>query len=97
MSIYRPRFINEWRDIKREGGYKLLLKKKRVASYCGFFPLLSHPRFNPLYHHSLSWIYIPERLFLSAFLFCGASPASPIQFNSLTSDVRGCQIRTAMD
>ena len=28
MSIYRPKFINEWRDIKREGGYKLLLKKK---------------------------------------------------------------------
>jgi len=28
MSIYRPKFLLEWLDIKREGGYKLLLQKK---------------------------------------------------------------------
>jgi len=28
MSIYRPKFLLEWLDIKRKGGYKLLLKKK---------------------------------------------------------------------
>ena len=37
MSIYRPRFINEWRDIKREGGYKLLLKKKGWQDIVAFF------------------------------------------------------------
>ena len=97
MSIYRPRFINEWRDIKREGGYKLLLKKKGWQVIVAFFLFY-------LIRDSILYIIIPylgytslKGLFLSAFLFCGASPASPIQFNSLTSDVRGCQIRTAMD
>jgi hypothetical protein len=28
MSLYRPKFIKEWSNIKSEGGYKLLLKKK---------------------------------------------------------------------
>jgi len=37
MSIYRPKFINEWRDIKREGGYKLLLKKKGWQVIVAFF------------------------------------------------------------
>ena len=37
MSIYRPKLINEWRDIKREGGYKLLLKKKGWQVIVAFF------------------------------------------------------------
>ena len=37
MSIYRPNFINEWRDIRREGGYKLLLKKKGWQVIVAFF------------------------------------------------------------
>ena len=28
MSKFNPKFINEWLEIKREGGYKLLFKKK---------------------------------------------------------------------
>ena len=64
MSIYRPKFINEWRDIKREGGYKLFLKKKRVASNCGLFLFLSYPRFYSLYYYTLHRIYFTARLFL---------------------------------
>ena len=28
MSLFRPKFIAEWLDIRREGGVKLLIKKK---------------------------------------------------------------------
>ena len=28
MSKFNPKFMNEWLEIKREGGYKLLFKKK---------------------------------------------------------------------
>ena len=28
MSFYRPKFLLEWLEIKKEGGYKLLLRKK---------------------------------------------------------------------
>ena len=28
MSLYRPKFLLEWLEIKREGGFKLLLKRK---------------------------------------------------------------------
>lgn len=37
MSLYRPKFISEWRDIKREGGYKLLMKKKGFQVIATFF------------------------------------------------------------
>ncbi len=37
MSFYRPNFINEWRDIRREGGYKLLMKKKGWQGVFAFF------------------------------------------------------------
>ena len=37
MSLYRPKFIKEWWDIKREGGYKLLLKKKGWQVIIAFF------------------------------------------------------------
>jgi len=37
MSLYRPKFIKEWWDIKREGGYKLLLKKKGWQVIITFF------------------------------------------------------------
>jgi len=36
MSIYRPKFLLEWLDIKREGGYKLLLKKKGWQVFVAF-------------------------------------------------------------
>tara|TARA_B100000965_G_C19489584_1_gene712380 strand:- start:698 stop:889 length:192 start_codon:yes stop_codon:yes gene_type:complete len=28
MSFRRPKFINEWMEIRREGGFKLLFQKK---------------------------------------------------------------------
>ena len=28
MSLYRPKFLLEWLEIRRQGGFKLLLKKK---------------------------------------------------------------------
>ena len=37
MSLNRPKFIKEWWDIKREGGYKLLLKKKGWQVIITFF------------------------------------------------------------
>ncbi|MAP70463.1 MAG: hypothetical protein CMG22_02875 [Candidatus Marinimicrobia bacterium] len=36
MSIYRPKFLLEWLDIKREGGYKLLFKKKGWQVFAAF-------------------------------------------------------------
>ena len=52
MSIYRPKFINEWRDIKRGGGYKLLLKKKGWQVIVAFF-------FFYLIRDSILYIIIP--------------------------------------
>ncbi len=37
MSIYRPKFINQWREIKRQGGYRLLMKKKGFQVIVAFF------------------------------------------------------------
>lgn len=28
MSFYRPKFLTEWNTIRREGGYRLLIKEK---------------------------------------------------------------------
>lgn len=36
MSIYRPKFIDEWRDIKKEGGLRLLMKKKGIQVIAAF-------------------------------------------------------------
>ena len=40
MSLYRPKFIKEWSNIKSEGGYKLLLKKKGWQVIFFFFTSL---------------------------------------------------------
>ena len=37
MSYYKPKFIQEWGKIRREGGYKLLLKKKGWTFVLAFF------------------------------------------------------------
>ena len=37
MSIYKPGFIREWGDIRREGGYKLLIRKKGWTVVLAFF------------------------------------------------------------
>lgn len=28
MFLYRPKFIDEWREIRAKGGYRLLMKEK---------------------------------------------------------------------
>ena len=37
MSFYKPNFIKEWGDIRREGGYKLLIRKKGWTVVLAFF------------------------------------------------------------
>ena len=37
MSIYKPDFIREWGDIRRKGGYKLLIKEKGWTVVLVFF------------------------------------------------------------
>ena len=37
MFLYRPKFIKEWWDIKKEGGLKLLFKKKGWQVVIAFF------------------------------------------------------------
>ena len=37
MSLYRPKFIKEWWDIRKEGGLKLLFKKKGWQVVITFF------------------------------------------------------------
>ena len=37
MSFYKPKFIIEWGEIRREGGYKLLFKKKGWIFVFAFF------------------------------------------------------------
>ena len=37
MSFYKPDFIKEWGDIRREGGYKLLIRKKGWIVVLAFF------------------------------------------------------------
>ena len=43
MRFKRPRFINEWMDIKKQGGLKLLFPEKGLAGHpcCSYF--LSDP------------------------------------------------------
>ena len=37
MSIYKPDFIREWGDIRRKGGYKLLIREKGWTVILAFF------------------------------------------------------------
>ena len=37
MSIYKPNFIHEWGDIRRKGGYKLLVREKGWTVVLAFF------------------------------------------------------------
>ena len=37
MSIYKPGFIREWGDIRRKGGYKLLIREKGWTVILAFF------------------------------------------------------------
>jgi len=37
VSIYKPDFIREWGDIRRKGGYKLLVREKGWTVVLAFF------------------------------------------------------------
>jgi len=37
VSIYKPGFIREWGDIRRKGGYKLLIREKGWTVILAFF------------------------------------------------------------
>jgi len=37
VSIYKPGFIREWGDIRRKGGYKLLIREKGWTVVLAFF------------------------------------------------------------
>ena len=37
MSLYRPKFIKKWWEIRKEGGLKLLFKKKGWQVVITFF------------------------------------------------------------
>ena len=52
MSFYRPKFIQEWNEIRQEGGYRLLIKKKGWAIILAFFIFY-------LVRDSLLYIVIP--------------------------------------
>ena len=52
MSLYSPKFIKEWWNIKREGGYKLLFKKKGWHVIIVFFTFY-------LIRDSILYIIIP--------------------------------------
>jgi hypothetical protein len=52
MSLYSPKFIKEWWNIKKEGGYKLLFKKKGWQVIIVFFTFY-------LIRDSILYIIIP--------------------------------------
>ena len=60
MSKFNPKFINEWLEIKREGGYKLLFKKK--GWYVIFFIITYY-----LIRDSILYILIPYLIYKGYF------------------------------
>ena len=37
MKLLKPKFLIEWNEIRKEGGYKLLIKKKGWVVLAAFF------------------------------------------------------------
>lgn len=62
MSFYRPRFLEEWGAIRREGGYKLLIKQKGWVVLAAFFLYY-------LIRDSILYILIPY-LAIKGFFTC---------------------------
>jgi len=60
VSRFNPKFINEWLEIKREGGYKLLFKKK------GWYVILFIV-FYYLIRDSILYILIPYLIYKGYF------------------------------
>ena len=61
MSFYKPDFIKEWGDIRREGGYKLLIRKKGWIVVLAFFVFY-------LIRDSILYLIIPY-LMVKNFIF----------------------------
>ena len=60
MSRFNPKFINEWMDIKREGGFKLLFKKKGLRVF--FIIIVFY-----LIRDSILYILIPYLIYKGYF------------------------------
>jgi len=60
MSRFTPKFINEWLEIKREGGFKLLLQKK------GWYVILTIVIYY-LIRDSILYILIPYLIYKGYF------------------------------
>ena len=58
MSNFQPKFINEWRDIKKQGGLKLLMKKKGWQVIFAFFLFY-------LIRDTILYIFIPYLGYIS--------------------------------
>tara|TARA_Y100000748_G_scaffold193538_1_gene162053 strand:+ start:2236 stop:2421 length:186 start_codon:yes stop_codon:yes gene_type:complete len=60
MARFIPKFINEWLEIKREGGFKLLLKKKGWYVFLAIFTYY-------LIRDSILYILIPYLIYKGYF------------------------------
>ena len=60
MARLTPKFINEWLEIKREGGFKLLLQKK------GWYVILAIITYY-LIRDSILYILIPYLIYKGYF------------------------------
>tara|TARA_Y100001970_G_scaffold243845_1_gene309471 strand:- start:265 stop:450 length:186 start_codon:yes stop_codon:yes gene_type:complete len=60
MARLTPKFINEWLEIRREGGFKLLLKKK------GWYVILAIITYY-LIRDSILYILIPYLIYKGYF------------------------------
>ena len=60
MARLTPKFINEWLEIRREGGFKLLLKKK------GWYVILAIVTYY-LIRDSILYILIPYLIYKGYF------------------------------
>ena len=60
MARFSPKFINEWLEIKREGGLKLLFKKK------GWYVIVAIVTYY-LIRDSILYILIPYLIYKGVF------------------------------
>ncbi|MBH50914.1 MAG: hypothetical protein CMG70_02970 [Candidatus Marinimicrobia bacterium] len=60
MARFNPKFINEWLEIRREGGFKLLLRKK------GWYVILAIFLYY-LIRDSILYILIPYLIYKGYF------------------------------
>ncbi len=56
MKIFKPKFLVEWNEIRKEGGYKLLIKKKGWVVLAAFITFY-------LIRDSILYLLIPYLVF----------------------------------